>query len=76
MAAANAAATRHPNAALLESLYKDLTTIDAYTVEDVVLHPAARAVDPSMPDIVGRDAVLAWEKGARRRHERQSADER
>lgn len=55
--------TTHPNVALLTALYRDLTTIAAYTTEDVVLHPAARAADPTVPDVIGRNAVLAWERG-------------
>jgi len=57
------AGTIHPNVTVLTALYKDLTTIAAYTAEDVVLHPAARAADPNIADVVGREAVQAWEKG-------------
>ncbi len=57
-----AAKTAHPNVAILKSLYKDLTTIAAYTTEDVILHPWLRAADPSASDVVGRKAVVAWEE--------------
>ena len=53
----------HPNEAILESLYNDLTTIAAYSTEDVILHPATRATDSSATDVVGRAAVQAWEQG-------------
>ncbi|WP_434447091.1 nuclear transport factor 2 family protein [Lentzea sp. E54] len=55
--------TAHPNVELLRGIYADLTTTGKYCAEDVVLHPATRSVDASAADVVGRDAVQAWEEG-------------
>lgn len=57
-----AAKTSHPNTAILESVYRDLTIIATHATDDVVLHPAIRAVDPAVSDVIGREAVLAWER--------------
>ncbi|MFC7307031.1 nuclear transport factor 2 family protein [Streptomyces monticola] len=52
----------HSNARALHVLYQDLTRIAAYVADDVVLHPATRAVAPDATDVVGKDAVEAWER--------------
>ncbi|NGO79716.1 ester cyclase [Streptomyces sp. YC504] len=52
----------HPNALKLRELYADLSRIGEFVHDDVVLHPATRAVDPAVGDQVGREAVVEWER--------------
>jgi ketosteroid isomerase-like protein len=52
----------HPNAKTLEILYEDLTRIGDHVDEHVVLHPATRRTARPAGDVVGREAVTAWER--------------
>ncbi|MEU3423862.1 hypothetical protein AB0F39_35855 [Streptomyces murinus] len=54
---------RHPNALLLDEIYRDLTRLTWHTVEDIVLHPATRDITPAARTPVrGRAAVEQWER--------------
>ncbi|MGG7568807.1 nuclear transport factor 2 family protein [Streptomyces sirii] len=53
----------HPHARLLAALYQDLTRIAQFADERIILHPATRDTIRRDPDVIGRDAVLAWETG-------------
>lgn len=50
----------HPNTAILQTVYADLSRLGDYASDDVVLHRANRTVEDSQP-LVGKDAVMAHE---------------
>lgn len=52
----------HPHCAMLRAVYADVTRLLDHAAENVVLHPATRAVDPRVPDVVGKGAVRAWQR--------------
>lgn len=51
----------HPNVKILNAIYKDLSCIDKYVDEDVVLHTADREIPGHVTKIIGKNAVLAKE---------------
>ncbi len=53
------APTTHPNVETLRAIYADLTRIEDYASDDVVLHPAERATGEG--DYIGKHAVVAKE---------------
>ncbi|MFC1415561.1 nuclear transport factor 2 family protein [Streptacidiphilus cavernicola] len=56
----------HPNAALLRTLYADLTRIAEYAADDIVYHPAERDTPEGAPDLHGKAAVTAKEQALAR----------
>jgi ketosteroid isomerase-like protein len=51
----------HPNVKILRAIYKDLSCIDKYVDDDVVLHTADREIPGHVAKIIGKNAVLAKE---------------
>ena len=52
----------HPNVTMLRTIYADLSCIDKYSADNVVLHRAERDVVPDLPPrVIGKEAVLARE---------------
>ncbi|NUU34584.1 nuclear transport factor 2 family protein [Pseudomonas sp. C2B4] len=51
----------HPNVKILRAIYKDLSCIDIYVDDDVVLHTADREIPGHVAKIIGKNAVLAKE---------------
>jgi len=51
-------AIEHANARILRAIYADLSSIDKYVDDDVVLHTADREISVHATKIIGREAVL------------------
>jgi pyridoxine 4-dehydrogenase len=49
---------KHPNTETLRTIYADLSCIDRYVADDVVLHTADRGASGRPPQVVGKKAVL------------------
>lgn len=53
--------TLHPNIEVLRAIYADLSCIDRYSDDDIVLHTADRGVSGGPAQVVGKANVLAKE---------------
>lgn len=51
----------HPNIEMLRIIYADLSCIDKYADDDMVLHTADREIPGRPTRVIGKDAVLAKE---------------
>jgi ketosteroid isomerase-like protein len=51
----------HPNAEILRTIYADLSCIDQYVDDDVILHTASREIPGHIRNVIGKKAVLEKE---------------
>ena len=51
----------HPNIEILRALYADLSSIDKYADDNIILHTAAREIPGHTTRIIGKKAVLEKE---------------
>jgi predicted SnoaL-like aldol condensation-catalyzing enzyme len=51
----------HPNIEILRTLYADLSSIDKYVDDNVILHTADREIPGHITRIIGKQAVLEKE---------------